>query len=399
MKLLVLIVRGLQAGAIGPYGNRWTETFSLDTLACNGVVFDQYFAVHPSPTLARRVWRTGCYHFPQPTPDGSTVGPWPDLLDVLLHRGVRSRLILECREEEAAFLQGWQHVEQLPDTESVIECARVALQDLADNTLLWVDLATLLPPWKIPDEIVQAYFAPAPPAEEEDDEEEDENEAEAIEVEPHEPLFDPPEGNIDPNDDELYLRIRETYAAALSYVDRLLGTLLDGLADDVHVLVTSDAGLSLGEHGVIGRLFPTLHEEVVHVPLIVYGPGCQAGLRVSALTGSIDLAPTIADLACACLVGAQGSSLRPFWEGQPSGSRDVLGLGVQVGESITWGLRSASWSLIEPVQGDHSPRLYNKPDDQWEVNDVGQHHMEEVENMDRRLHALVEQCPNEPRTR
>ena len=61
MKLLVLIVRGLQAAATGPYGNRWNDTFTLDALAAQGVTYDWHFAAHPEPEAARRVWRTGRY--------------------------------------------------------------------------------------------------------------------------------------------------------------------------------------------------------------------------------------------------------------------------------------------------------------------------------------------------
>ncbi|MFO0925921.1 MAG: PAS domain-containing protein [Gemmataceae bacterium] len=50
MKLLVLVVRGLQAAAGGPFGNRWIETFTLDALAAQGVVFHTHLARIPSRT-------------------------------------------------------------------------------------------------------------------------------------------------------------------------------------------------------------------------------------------------------------------------------------------------------------------------------------------------------------
>src|SRR3954471_15344606 len=94
MKLLVLVVRGLQAGAIGPYGNRWIDTPTLDALATGGVVFDWHFAAHPDRDGARRSWRTGCFHFPQ-APAEKSAGPRPDLLAVLADRGVSTTLILD----------------------------------------------------------------------------------------------------------------------------------------------------------------------------------------------------------------------------------------------------------------------------------------------------------------
>src|SRR5262249_51303788 len=115
MKLLVLNLRGLQAGAVGPYGNRWTETFALDTLAAGGVVFDRHYTVHPDPALARRTWRTGCFHFSDDN------RPFPDLLDVLHRHGVATHLVLDTsRGEFAEFAAGWQAVEKFADTEAAL---------------------------------------------------------------------------------------------------------------------------------------------------------------------------------------------------------------------------------------------------------------------------------------
>src|SRR5437879_1798920 len=72
MKVLVIVARGLQAGALGCYGNRWARTPALDSLAATGALFDQHFADFPSPEGARRAWRTGCYVFPSP-PGASAV--------------------------------------------------------------------------------------------------------------------------------------------------------------------------------------------------------------------------------------------------------------------------------------------------------------------------------------
>ena len=55
MKLLLIDIRGLQAEAIGPYGNRWVETFTLNALAAQGVVFDRHLSVHPETGRAHAV--------------------------------------------------------------------------------------------------------------------------------------------------------------------------------------------------------------------------------------------------------------------------------------------------------------------------------------------------------
>src|SRR5262245_17401640 len=174
MKLLVIILRGLQAAACGPYGNRLVETFTLDALAAQGVVFDTHLAVHPA--VAHRVWRTGCHHFPLSAGSDPPAGPWPDLLAALHARGVATRLIVDTsRPSPAEWAAGWQQVQSEPDTASAVTAAEETLQDLADTPswLVWLELASLLPPWDLDEDVLRLQFAA--PAEEEDEDEEEED--------------------------------------------------------------------------------------------------------------------------------------------------------------------------------------------------------------------------------
>src|SRR5262245_11366990 len=94
MKVLVVTARGLQAAALGCYGNAWVETPALDALAAGGVAFDAHLADAADPAGARRAWRTGRYHLPAPAP----ASPSPhgaDLLDRLRERGVLTWLVVD----------------------------------------------------------------------------------------------------------------------------------------------------------------------------------------------------------------------------------------------------------------------------------------------------------------
>src|SRR6185436_5875330 len=107
-----------------------------------------------------------------------------------------------------------------------------------------------------------------------------------------------------------------------AWLDSRLGELfarLDrlDLSDRTLVIITSDHGESLGEHGLYTH-GSSLHEEQVRVPLILRLPGrLPAGLVVSdGMASHVDLVPTILDLAGQRpAAGAQGLSLRPLWEG------------------------------------------------------------------------------------
>jgi arylsulfatase A-like enzyme len=382
MKLLLIDVRGLQAGATGPYGNRWVETFTLNALAAQGVVFDRHLVAHPEPGRARAAWRSGRYQF-APSPGAA------DLLALLRERGVSTHLLVDAsRPTPAEFVAGWDHLGEYADTAATLGAAQELLARLhgEPSWLVWLELAALLPPWQVSAQIVDAYFGNATPEEEEIDEEEEEfiDEEDPLEdEEQHEPLMAPPAGPVDPADDDLYLRVQKSYAAAISEGDILLGRLLDGMPDDVLVVLTADAGQSLGEHGLIGADPISLHAEVVHVPLIFAGAGCRAGRHVGALTAAVDLAPTIAELAGATMPDAHGRSLLRLLEGEEA-ERPYIAIGG--------GAELAMWTpertVIVPAEGE--PRLFVKPDDRCEVNDVQQHESDRAEGMARTLRAFVE---------
>ncbi len=102
----------------------------------------------------------------------------------------------------------------------------------------------------------------------------------------------------DPLDTEI---LRHTYDAGVRYLDASLGTLFDslrssGLWDRMLIVVTSDHGEEFSEHGGFGH--HTLYEEILRVPLLVKWPrGDHAGTINGALSSSVDLAPTLLEVA------------------------------------------------------------------------------------------------------
>jgi arylsulfatase A-like enzyme len=401
MKAIVLVARGLQLGALGCYGNQWLDTPALDDLAARGIVFDQHFADRADPAGARRAWRSGRYHLPCPV---SSLGPDPDLIAALRAQGMHTCLIVDDRHPTPAdFAAGWDEVARVaagPETtplEATLEAAAEALLRLEqrDNWLLWLDLATPLPPWDVPEEFQAPYFT-----EELIEDEETENEEEAAESEPLTPVTELVAGPIDLDDDAYFLSVQTSYAAAVTYLDAGVGQLLEALDNlqdgaEVLLLLTSDVGQNLGEHGMIGPVRPWLHDELIHLPLLARLPsGAESGRRVSALTQAVDVAATLADWFQAPLPGAHGHSLLPLIRGEIETLRPYTCSGLQVGDAIEYALRTPEWAFLLPVQPSaedalRAPRLYVKPDDRWEVNDVVQHHAELAEQLERTLRDFV----------
>jgi arylsulfatase A-like enzyme len=412
MKILVIVARGLQAGMVGCYGNSWIDTPSLDALTAGGILFDWHFAGCADPAGARQEWRSGHYHLPvpsgQPRPDAGHGG---DLLKLLKEAGIPTYLVLDdSRAAPEEFTAGWEVVERASPTdaeetplEATLNAAEAALDELGDQPdwLLWLDLATLLPPWHVPEEYQTPYFEEELVEDEEDDDEREmgPEEDDEVPLEPLTPLPDPVPGPIDADDDDLFLRIQGSYAAAVSYLDAGIGQLVElldnlELGDEVLILVTSDCGQVLGEHGVVGAGKPWLHEEIVHVPLLVRLPGgAEPGRRVSALTQGVDLTATLAQ-AFGLDMAVQGRSLWPLLRGERGQDRPYVCVGLQVDDSIEWCLRTPQWAFLLPVQPQANDRnrtvqLYVKPDDRWEVNNVVQHHLEWCEALEQTLRAFV----------
>ena len=87
-----------------------------------------------------------------------------------------------------------------------------------------------------------------------------------------------------------------------------------GVADNTVIIYTSDNGYICGSHGYASKVLPM--EESAHVPLMIYDPRSKTAgkkLRCQALTGNIDFAPTILELAgVAAPTGMDGKSLLPL---------------------------------------------------------------------------------------
>ena len=91
------------------------------------------------------------------------------------------------------------------------------------------------------------------------------------------------------------------------FVGKLLGVMAEeGLMDDTIVVFTSDHGENLGAHGLWQKM--VAFEESIRVPLILSVPGEASGVRSLALASLVDLAPTLSALC--------GLPDQPNWPGQ-----------------------------------------------------------------------------------
>lgn len=101
-------------------------------------------------------------------------------------------------------------------------------------------------------------------------------------------------------DAETVQHVRYNYAALVSKCDRYLGQVLDmmdqyDLWKDTLLIVNTDHGFLLGEHGWWGKSAMPVYEELAHIPLFIHDPRQPAcdGQKRKAITQTIDLAPTL----------------------------------------------------------------------------------------------------------
>ena len=190
-------------------------------------------------------------------------------------------------------------------------------------------------------------------------------------------------------------QIGNLYYAGVTQADAMIGELLaqlaaQGVLDKTLVIVTSDHGESLGEHGLWEHNWP--YQNNLAVPWLMVLPGkLPAGRRVAAGVQSIDLMPTVLDLMGLGLpVEAEqpdplghidGVSLLPLIRGEASSvrpqsfSENEVFLAVQDTQAegpryklIVGANQTCGPELIDPALAALGPRLYRLDVDPLELD-------------------------------
>ncbi|MGD1922730.1 MAG: sulfatase-like hydrolase/transferase [Paracoccaceae bacterium] len=125
---------------------------------------------------------------------------------------------------------------------------------------------------------------------------------------------------IEPQSDEQLREITANTYGQIALIDHNVGRILIALAEadlaeNTYVIYISDHGDWLGDHGMILK-GPMHFEGLIRVPMIVRGPGVPAGRAIHQPVSTIDIGPTLYDLAgVEPMLHQHGASLRPFLEG------------------------------------------------------------------------------------
>ena len=178
------------------------------------------------------------------------------------------------------------------------------------------------------------------------------------------------------------------YAACVSFVDAQVKVILDaidraGLGDRTIVVVVSDHGYQLGEHGLWRK--KTLYEVSDRIPLIVRAPGVRPATS-GRLVELVDLYPTLAEL---CGLpgpdGLEGTSFAPLLSEPDRAWKRAAFTDVRRGRSVGRSVRTERYRYTD--WGGGAEELYDHEADPTEFTNLAGDRIFEADALPQRLVA------------
>jgi len=160
------------------------------------------------------------------------------------------------------------------------------------------------------------------------------------------------------------------YYASTTYWDDHVGRIVQALKDvgqfeNTIIIIAGDNGLSLGEHGLLGK--QNLYEfGGMHVPLVFVGPGIPKG-STDAFAYLMDIFPTICDLIGVKIPdGLDAQSLAPILTGKAQKVRDYC---FTCYTDVQRSIRDQQWKLIRYPKINYS-QLFDLQNDPHEMQNL-----------------------------
>lgn len=344
---IVVMLDTLRADHVGCYGNSWIQTPTLDALAQESILFSRAYPESLATIPGRRSLHTGLRTWPFRvwTRERGNL-PWPGwqripdeqvtVHEAMEEAGIRTLFVTDthhCFRPLQNFHRGfsqWRWVRG-QETDPYGSTPQVQAEDLDEFLPQGVDEQKL----SHMRYVLTHYLANQGERQSEEDYQAPRVFREAMQLleenqqverlfllvdsfDPHEP-WDPPRKYVDLYDRGYegreiiqprygatdYLteaeleHMRALYAAEVTMVDHWLGLFVEraralGMLEDTLLVVTSDHGHQLGEHGLTGKMPNGLWYELMDVPLLVRRPdGMGAGSKVNALAQLHDIPCTV----------------------------------------------------------------------------------------------------------
>lgn len=424
MNFIVVILDSLRKDHVGVYGNDWIQTPNLDEFATQSLRFTRAYP-ESIPTLpVRRAIHTGrrTWPFKEPAAEPETPvtyrgwHPIPSyqttLAQILAQNGHKTLLVTDTYHQwkpSMNYNRGFELFRYLRGQErDDYQPYWAVSEEEMDRYLRNDDTRTRSYLANVADRgSEEDYFAPRVFTEASKVLESVQGEEPFFMVvdsfDPHEP-WDPPEEFVklyhdgydrqepitpsydtaDYLDEEQLERMRALYAGEVTMTDRWLGRFLDkideeGLAQNTLVMLLSDHGHPLGEHGYTGKPSAAMWQEITDIPFMIRHPeGKGAGRTSDFYASTHDIAPTILSMA----------GLEPP---EPMDGEDLSGI-LEDGEEpesrpyFTMGFDDHVWARDEEYvmfchEDGSQPHLYDAREDPEQKNDLAEEKPEIITRM------------------
>jgi arylsulfatase A-like enzyme/Flp pilus assembly protein TadD len=338
--VLVITIDTLRADRLGAYGATNVATPNLDRLARDGAWFPQADAPSPLTRPSHISLFTGLLPAEHGIRDNVAPSLRPDLpvlAEAFKRAGFSTAAFVASPvlERQSGLARGFDHYSDRFDRDVDEKRGDV----VADEAITWLSGKTRFFAW------VHLY-------------------------DPHAPYQPPDRYAAD--------YAGRPYDGEVAWSDEIVGRIVTALSgagtlERTLVVVTSDHGESLGEHGEDTHGY-FVYQSTLRVPLIVAGPGVKPGTRVETVARTIDLYPTILELVRLrpedSKAGVTGRSLVPAFAGgriadESSISESLVPL-LQFGWSDLRSIRDGRWKYILAPR----PELYDLDRDPGEQRDL-----------------------------
>ncbi|WP_145421295.1 hypothetical protein [Planctomycetes bacterium K23_9] len=368
-KLIVLTLDAFAPSALGCYGSSWNSTPAIDALAAGGCVWDRLITNNTDATATLEQWMQ----------QDDWMESWKPMGSIELLSDSQKAISLAAKTNfDQLFLidpvdQSQENgvAEDLESTQfaQLIAAAVERLGEDDDWSVLWLHSDFLRTCWDAP-----RWLVDAEPLAEWDDEPLDA--AETLEAEMLESnqestdslddlpyVFDqtsPPEIQLKADEHpDLIATWMRTYGCQVRLVDELLRVLVTATADDdVTIVLAGTSGISLGQNGWIGYQAGPLRSCHIGVPMIVAGVGPT---RIPQVRDASIVPDTIAKLSqaeCQLTDVDQWSHHEDVYQPRVVSRRG----------STEHAITTPKWFFVEQKNDSH--RLYLKPDDINDFNDI-----------------------------
>lgn len=372
--MLLLTFEGLSPASLSCYGASWNRTESIDAIAADGVTFDRVIANHTDPLRQLSAWlRTPGFIADRCT----LVTDDERLADLDSIDRAGELILLPMRPGGVA--------DSIEDT-TLAALASVAAEQIAMDENVWMHSRFLTKCWDAPRRlfpIEHLDIEDEGPLDASDTIEEEILQADrliaAIEKVPS--ILDawqPPELSLSPKDDPDWIMAwMRTYGCQVRLIDQVVGLLSDMAVEHHHggIVIAGTSGFALGQNQAIGHRAGPLRSCHLQVPFLLKrfdaATTHRAGVRSRWAIGLDQLVSLIGDEANqdAIVSAAQ-------WARQTE-TTSIL----TYQEDLPVAVNTNEWFYVDEERNGTIGKLYLKPDDACDVNDVARLRRETSEEL------------------